>query len=1430
MTTEIPEYTDVIPNPFDVNYSFLSNAAITTTAAGATTTTTTTTNTTLTGFFPSGEIQHDFASIDCHSNVVFCDPTNNLESPQCHKCNTIGGGICLDASHLSDKLLPSDIKSSNIKKKNIGVCVPKSAGIQEDLEDTINHFTTDIVLGIVGDYTHINEDNNQPIEQMYITRKTICKDDRIVRKNSQMIKTNPLAEGFMNCDEIVMCGGEDMGYPIHPYTKKIINHIDDIDFDIIQEANLLSCGCADGYEMVQDPVSNLSTCKKGERRGKKGLSCPVTLRDYDTGTIRCVCNPATQVNLYEIVESIEKGGLSTDYSTDMVLALTAFQNELLEGADACIPKPGVDPRVSAFGYSFAAHVFYDSYEDVNQFRLENNKGGHLMTGGLVRRSGVTSGGKWVSVIENYNDDDNNNNKKEASYSIGGISPFLGTGSVPAHIWGGDVFNNNNIIVSNHTDKNKTTVIHPNASLKMVPPSTTGIPGIGVTLEHAVGMIVSAGRYYPQGVYRRGGQLANKGCGINKESCFLSEVQNMDKDNPLTQMMSTNDPGTCAAAFIVPFFHDKCQTGYEKYPFNARIPKEANTQRLGGWTGHYHVRPIALAMGYTPLERLFRFYCSTQKFNLEFPNKVPSMFPHMIPTKNFSSLDIMQWQHLFDSKKFGTVDLLGGLFIQPTTVKGPESSSLNTKWAEEMISTNLPCLIDHYEIDDGRALSRNEQQSKKKNNNVYTRYPTASNIVANQTSIYSGYSLPGRNGLTINQSDSSSLSSLSFLQSVIFGAENMIWNDPGFTPLALPQDIPVATLPEEIRYSRRNDCFGLSKSSLADFKNKYANFENEPFELSLAKNENVYNPPVLRSEVVNGFPTKYINNWIPGRADGIVPSLNLAEAFFKMRPFCSRYFFTNKPNMLKRDWGSNPHTSGDLFQGMASAPCSKYEMGGYLTYPSSGSLTQYITLLSPRSFDTGPYGAAHTNNTTSSTTTTADNNTPQNLLNKLKKATNEDSALLIMEASRENCDCLTDIICTSNKQSEEEEEKRIAATPSRGNRFASYLFCRSTPKHYLPLMYSLLRLQNKDPKITLAISEKKTTTNFNVLQNIKSIDWDLPVAPNRFAAVRTNAPFTRFFAREPIIPYSSIVSLSSLPSTITTNKSGGNNNNSSSSSTHSPLPIDYHDDAIIERDDWQYNVRIGKPAYLLATDEQGQLIHKRLIDFYESSCRISPNMICSDTFSAWHEGPRGIVSMYGTPIMGDLNPKEEDDNNNKKKKKTMIRPSPMRMIHSYAINTPYMGGFECGQTPAEGMLTRGLEMWYHPFLKPPLSAGNTDHNVTTTLEGIRAKSQEPFERLAVRGFREIDWLDLIKYSLLSHYGIDGLVSFAYTDRNATNNTTPIRMTNGSARYPFACQSDRVPFPLTMQMTIQMRALLDMGVNKELVFKHVNLEEQNQIISN
>lgn len=84
-------------------------------------------------------------------------------------------------------------------------------------------------------------------------------------------------------------------------------------------------------------------------------------------------------------------------------------------------------------------------------------------------------------------------------------------------------------------------------------------------------------------------------------------------------------------------------------------------------------------------------------------------------------------------------------------------------------------------------------------------------------------------------------------------------------------MPVAILPEEMRFSRRNDSFGLTKASLADFKNKYARFEGELFDLSLGANDNVYNPPALKkkkkrdetsSSSAAAVPSKSINDWFP----------------------------------------------------------------------------------------------------------------------------------------------------------------------------------------------------------------------------------------------------------------------------------------------------------------------------------------------------------------------------------------------------------------------------------------------------------------------------------------------------------------------------------------------------------------------------------------
>ena len=162
------------------------------------------------------------------------------------------------------------------------------------------------------------------------------------------------------------------------------------------------------------------------------------------------------------------------------------------------------------------------------------------------------------------------------------------------------------------------------------------------------------------------------------------------------------------------------------------------------------------------------------------------------------------------------------------------------------------------------------------------------------------------------------------------------------------------------------------------------------------------------------------------------------------------------------------------------------------------------------------------------------------------------------------------------------------------------------------------------------------------------------------------------------------------------------------------------------------------------------------------------------------------------------------------------PRVMRRIHLMPVNTPYHGGFECGQTPAQAANSRGVEISYADFMKPPLAATTA----STTLEGVRIKAPEPFDNLATRGFFSLDSYSLRKFAHHHHYGYEGLLSRSYYVRRRG-----VKVSDGDLknRFPFVCQSDRGTFPPKRDGTIQPLALVDMGVLPEAVVGRTLIQE-------
>lgn len=156
------------------------------------------------------------------------------------------------------------------------------------------------------------------------------------------------------------------------------------------------------------------------------------------------------------------------------------------------------------------------------------------------------------------------------------------------------------------------------------------------------------------------------------------------------------------------------------------------------------------------------------------------------------------------------------------------------------------------------------------------------------------------------------------------------------------------------------------------------------------------------------------------------------------------------------------------------------------------------------------------------------------------------------------------------------------------------------------------------------------------------------------------------------------------------------------------------------------------------------------------------------------------------------------------------PRVMRRIHLMPINTTYHGGFESGQPPAGVACSRGVEILYRGFIKPPLAA--QDGHVTTSPEGVRLKAPEPFDELSVRGYYNTDSYSLRKFAHHHHYDYEGLMSRNYYVRKRG-----VQVSEGELkdRFPFVCQSDRGTYPPKRDGTMQPLALVEMGILSENV---------------
>lgn len=1439
-----------------------------------------------------GDLKDKYNTFDCHKRALRCTVGDDFT---CMACRTLGGGSCVKAS----KELKG-MKGWDETDSTVGVCLSFDYGLGSFIEaETVNPFTTteEAFVGVFKDGSD------------FIAMRRGCIDDTLVRKDPSI---DPRFGDVVGCTDVVMCG--EKGIPVHPMSGREIVDVDDIDFDIAQMASTMQCLCDAGYKSVKNDLTGVPTCERSapatlwQEDSKASYGCPVrfSIRGVEEG---CLSDPALHVRATSLDASLDpltlqKGGV--DYGFDYMVSLKRLKQALdVSGvSDACLPRPGVDPRVSAIGYTYAVHLF-SAVPELTAF-----KGGHLVTGGLLRRSAMTENGTWHSWIENAEE-----GKHVTSESLGGVVPYVGTGSIAAHVTNGDDLSTNGLT---GPGGHASLSVHPNASMRVVPVPWSTIPGVGGdSMDHAVGMVASQGRVYPSGVHERmqyGSSVVQpnqRGATEEKESSYLTE-----DDSPLKLDRICHDSGICSVAFVVPRKEGRPPSFYNPFVEDPAL-KNAVKLPLKTTGGNLIMRKKVC---HTPLERIFDVSLDTitdlsGETLMVMPGSAELMtkrndLPRLWDARVLARSAFGKRMYNSSGSDADTLALrlmlygykgYGGLMIQPVATKLAKNggkSSMFARFAEEMLSENSPKIIDHY-----KTHVKNGVKIEERDLELFPKLPVASRIASNESSFFSGRGLGNglnNTGMTAAESNTTPDAKPDVLLGAVLSGDSVLMNGDS-AKITRPLNVPCSVFPETLWHERRSPSRPAgdagSATVLERMRNAFWRITGKKFAAHLNAevgieafkgNENTYCPSKPFFAKVARFPTwfqaahiflaafspfsldpveiveslsseedfeKYVGSlllispakfsgtdkyWQQGAVGGsnkgldIIPTpMPLLESLMRVRTLASENFIRTEivASSLRADWAESTHSAGHYMMGHHSPPTLKEETGKTYGYPCTGALAQFMTLLVPRvlSEENRPNIGAHSRYTRTDMEALVRLNaeTAQNLLDV------SPLDLMAPYAKGETCNCTCDVFCP--RLNAEGRDGSVAGVPSRCNRNAQFLLSSTLPKNDISLSYALLMAQAGDKSVSEALERGADDRNGhqpNLDHITGQLGWHsattVPYAPNRWRAARSNRGFTPYSSRLEDTP-ATFLNRTNLwePSFDRRAKTMGPGDHDADM----PAPLVYTKDDVDGLTQESIGDKILNRTYADAsmTGERGSKARRRL-DFFENATGTAPSTFNVGMFNPYNEGARDVVVLYGTPIMTDpaiwwavrnregrSSPTTTPDGSNLALQSiaALIYDKIqrdhdkilMRRIFTMPVNVSSFEGFACGLTAAEATCTRGTEIWYKNKTKPPLNRG-----IGTTREGISSKAPDPFDALSVQLYASLDLEELQKYANHHHFGYDGLFSIQYADKQRQR-----QLHYGSEdfyddlyAFPFACQSDRRPWPLTKEGYTSRAALVDMGV--------------------
>lgn len=669
---------------------------------------------------PIGDIHNihiNPSNVDCEEEFVPCDPSV-INRAQCIKCKTIGSR-CVDVSGTKIVSLDgnNDDESSDTFPPQFGICLPS-----ENIGD-FNPHTTSIVVGVkkIGD-------------RQFAHATTHCKDNDIVTKRTDDDDDDGLYYFHRPCDKIVAC--QPNGLIRHPFRDDVlITDSSQIDFDLNQTA----CQCPEGY------TSSNNQCKKNQQIPRCQVywaSSAANDRNY-----KCVCNPALQINATAIVDESFDTTYSA-YSQENLRNVRFLLDEILQGCDMCLPLPGVTSKNAAFSYNCLA-------EKTAGVTPQRSYGGHLVESLLLVKDGILDTGVY----------------RQSVYARGGVITTRGKGHVSAYLEGMDYYNNKDYILSGGGEP-------PNSSIRVMRAAPFGVHGLGEESgDHALGLLASAGRVYPGGVYSRSGGM-ERTADDRQITTFISSSGHD------SFMQRINDPGIVAGAFLVPRIFYR---GEEESSVGNNIPLSVLNHRRA-------------ANAYCLFDLLDSFiHKDYETDRTGYLRNLRNMFPSSVLYEGIT-------ERFDEFELFHTIQPIGGLLIEPTNIV-PREIAWRRGYVEEELWANSPLLTNFY------AGGKHLFGGLLATDHPYLEptLPVGPGIVANFNSHASGASLQQHpNGSPVTYLDCKGGEPIDFVATQVHGTENYVKD---CSVLSLPPNMPCG-FPQLVEFSQRH--FSSSDSTMARY--------------------------------------------------------------------------------------------------------------------------------------------------------------------------------------------------------------------------------------------------------------------------------------------------------------------------------------------------------------------------------------------------------------------------------------------------------------------------------------------------------------------------------------------------------------------------------------------------------------------------------------